>query len=76
MFKWQGHIKKIINRMRVISKVLIIILFLLNHTAGYSQWNDFNWVIGYAGGQRDTRWGTSIVNFNSGNLIVKYQDKG
>ena len=62
--------------MREVTIILLIILFLINHSAGYSQRYDFNWVFGYAGGQGDTRWGTSFVDFNSGNPIVSYQDKG
>ncbi|MDQ3142673.1 MAG: PKD domain-containing protein, partial [Bacteroidota bacterium] len=54
----------------------IFLVILLNHTVGFSQRYDFNWVFGYAGGQGDTRWGTSFVDFNSGNPIVTYQDKG
>ncbi|MBK7809839.1 MAG: hypothetical protein IPI50_01150 [Saprospiraceae bacterium] len=59
-----------------LTRTIIIVLILLNHTAGYCQRYDFNWVFGYAGGQGDTRWGTSFVDFNSGNPIVSYQDKG
>ena len=59
-----------------LTKTIIIVLGLLNHSAGYSQRYDFNWVFGYAGGQGDIRWGTSFVDFNSGNPIVSYEDKG
>ena len=57
-------------------KHLIFYVVFLIYTNLNSQRYDFNWVFGYAGGQGDTRWGTSIVDFNSGNPIVTYQDKG
>lgn len=57
-------------------KHLIFYVVFLIYTNLNSQRYDFNWVFGYAGGQEDTRWGTSIVDFNSGNPIVTYQDKG
>ena len=62
--------------MNVVARVLLIIIYLLNHTAGNCQRYDFNWVFGYAGGLGDTRWGTTFVDFNSGNPIVSYQSKG
>ena len=62
--------------MNILARDLVIIIYLINHTAGNCQRYDFNWVFGYAGGQGDTRWGTTFVDFNSGNPIVTYQDKG
>ncbi|MDQ3141148.1 MAG: hypothetical protein M3Q56_02755, partial [Bacteroidota bacterium] len=54
----------------------IFLVILLNHTAGYSQRYDFNWVFGYAGGQGDTRWGTTKVDFNQGNPLITFIPQG
>ena len=48
--------------MNIVARVLLIIIYLINHTAGNCQRYDFNWVFGYAGGQGDTRWGTTFVD--------------
>lgn len=57
-------------------KQLLFILLFINHTVGSSQRYDFNWIFGYDGGKGDPRFGTTQVDFNSGNPIVKYISNG
>ncbi|MBK9727404.1 MAG: T9SS type A sorting domain-containing protein [Saprospiraceae bacterium] len=59
-----------------ITRTIIIVLGLLNHTVGYSQRYDFNWVFGYDGGKGDPRFGTTLVDFNSGNPMVSFAPQG
>ncbi|MDQ3142269.1 MAG: hypothetical protein M3Q56_08485, partial [Bacteroidota bacterium] len=58
------------------TKIIFLLLSLLNHTAGYSQRYDFNWVFGYDGGKGDPRFGTTLVDFNSGNPKVSFAPQG
>jgi len=62
--------------MRGITRTILFILSLLNHTAGYCQRYDFNWVFGYDGGKGDPKFGTSSVDFNSGNPTVSFAAQG
>lgn len=59
-----------------IIRTILFILSLLNHTAGFSQRYDFNWVFGYDGGKGDPKFGTTLVDFNSGNPTVSFADQG
>lgn len=62
--------------MNKISRLILITIISINHTAGYNQRYDFNWVFGYDGGKGDPRFGTTLVNFNAGNPLVSFADKG
>ena len=62
--------------MRGITRTILFILSLLNHTAGFSQRYDFNWVFGYDGGKGDPKFGTTLVDFNSGNPTVSFAAQG
>ncbi len=62
--------------MNVLTKTILFVFTILNHTAGFSQRYDFNWVFGYDGGKGDPRFGTTVLNFNSGNPKASYISQG
>ncbi len=55
---------------------ILLTSLILNQTVVYSQRFDFNWIFGYAGGKGDTRFGTTKVDFNSGNPIQYFIPEG
>lgn len=55
---------------------IIILGALFHHTVINAQRYDFNWIFGYDGGKGDPRFGTTIVNFNSGNPRIEFEPLG
>lgn len=54
----------------------IFFVIFLNYTYLNSQRYDFNWVFGYDGGKGDPRFGTTLVDFNSGNPKTSFIPQG
>ncbi len=61
--------------MKINYSLLFIVIYLLNHTVGYCQRYDFNWMLGYAGGLGDPRFGITKMNFNNGFPILSFIHK-
>ncbi len=56
--------------------IFIAFTLLLNHTAVWCQRYDFIWMNGYSGGKGDSRFGTSMMDFNEGNPVASFVPEG
>lgn len=61
--------------MHSIIKITFLLLVLSDITV-FGQKYDFNWIFGYGGGLGDSRFGTTKVDFNSGNPVQTFIPQG